>query len=147
MLLATASAIALLSHAPSAAAVECGGAPPADAASPAALYETLRERTDAQLLAMAFAQRPAADCAWVYEVKVLTASGSVVELDFAAQGLGLIGARGPDDDKEVARLVRGLGGNPSTVVTGGGKGEGSGAGASGGRRQRRGRRQFRQRFR
>lgn len=132
MLLATASAIALLCHAPRAVAQACGGAPPADIATPAALYETLRDRTDAQLLAIGFAQQPAADCAWVYEVKMLTTSGSVVELDFTARGLDLIGARGPDNDKEVARLVRGLGGNAGAIVTGGAKGGGSGEGASGG---------------
>jgi hypothetical protein len=87
----------------------------------------LRDRTDAQLLAIGFAQQPAADCAWVYEVKMLTTSGSVVELDFAAKGLDLIGARGPDNDKEVARLVRGLGGNAGAIVTGGAKGGGEGA--------------------
>jgi hypothetical protein len=59
-LLATASAMALLCHVPRAAAQECGGAPPADIATPAALYETLRDRTDAQLLAIGFAQQPAA---------------------------------------------------------------------------------------
>lgn len=130
MLLATASAIALLCGAVPAAAAGCGGAPPSDVASPSALYDTLRDRTDAQLLAIGFVQQPA-DCAWVYEVKVLTVSGSVVELDFAARGLGLIGARGPDDDKEVARLVRGLGGNPTAIVTGNAKDGGNGQGAPG----------------
>lgn len=131
-LLATASAIALLCHVPRAAAQDCSGAPPADIATPAALYETLRDRTDAQLLAIGFAQQPAAACAWVYEVKMLTASGAVVELDFAARGLDLIGARGPENDKEVATLVRGLGGNASTLITGNAKGNGGGPGASGG---------------
>src|SRR5262245_37906183 len=105
LLLATASAVAVLCQVSRAVAVTCGGVPPADVATPAALYEALRDRTDAQLLAIGFAQQPA-DCAWVYEVKMLTTSGSVVELDFDAKGLGLIGARGPDDDKEVARLVQ-----------------------------------------
>lgn len=149
LLLATASAIALLGRVPPAVAVTCGGAPPADVATPAALYETLRDRTDAQLLAIGFAQQPA-DCAWVYEVKMLTTSGSVVELDFDARGLGLIGARGPDDDKEVARLVQGLGGDASAIAngsvndggrnasggeagdSGGGSGSGHGGGGEGG---------------
>lgn len=136
LLLATASAIALLSQVPPAVALTCGGAPPADVATPAALYETLRDRTDAQLLAIGFAQQPA-DCAWVYEVKMLTTSGSVVELDFDAKRLDLIGARGPDDDKEVARLVQGLGGNAATVLNedasnkGRGSGNGQGSGSSG----------------
>lgn len=137
LLLATASAIALLGPVPRAAALPCGGAPPADVATPATLYETLRDRTDAQLLAIGFAQQPA-NCAWVYEVKMLTASGSVVELDFDAKGLDLIGARGPDNDKEVARLVRGLGGTAATVLNdkpddndGGGRGASSGSGSGG----------------
>lgn len=134
LLLATASAIALLSQAPQAVALTCGGAPPADVATPAALYETLRDRTDAQLLAIGFAQQPA-DCAWVYEVKMLTASGAVVELDFDARRLDLIGARGPDNDKEVAKLVRGLGGNAATVLNDDtskkGSGSGGGSGPSG----------------
>ncbi len=146
LLLATASAVALLGPAPRAAALTCGGAPPADVATPAALYETLRDRTDAQLLAIGFAQQPA-DCAWVYEVKMLTTSGAVVELDFDAKSLDLIGARGPDNDKEVAQLVQGLGGDASTIATGSakdggrnpsgagpgvsGSGSGSGSGSSG----------------
>ncbi len=146
LLLATASAVALLGPAPQAAALTCGGAPPADVATPAALYETLRDRTDAQLLAIGFAQQPA-DCAWVYEVKMLTTSGAVVELDFDGKSLDLIGARGPDNDKEVAQLVQGLGGDASTIATGSakdggrnpsgagpgvsGSGSGSGSGSSG----------------
>ena len=135
-LLATASLLALLCQVPSAVALDCAGAadaPPSDIATPAALYETLRDRTDAQLLAIGFRQKPvAAECAWIYEVKMLTASGSVVELDFAAQDLDLIGARGPDNDRDVAKLVHGLGGDASTIITGAAKGDGGGSGVSGG---------------
>lgn len=129
LLLATASVIALLSQVTPAAALTCGGAPPADVATPAALYETLRDRTDAALLAIGFAQQPA-NCVWVYEVKMLTTSGSVVELDFDAKGLDLIGARGPDNDKDLVNLVRGLGGNVSTIVTGNAKDGGRSASGS-----------------
>lgn len=120
-LFATASLLTLLSQMPRAAAQDCAaaGAPPDGITSPAALYETVRDRTDAQLLAIAFLQRPvAAACTWIYEVKLLTSSGAVVELDLSASDLGLIGARGPDNDREVTKLVRGFGGDTSTIITG-----------------------------
>ncbi|HET6620120.1 MAG TPA: hypothetical protein VFG64_09275 [Dongiaceae bacterium] len=120
-LLATASAIALLCEPPGAAAADCApaGAPTAGIASPTMLYDALRARTGAQLLAMDFRRRQVEEeCAWVYEVKVLTASGSVVELDFNADGLGLIGARGPQGDREAVALVERFGGNPSVLDTG-----------------------------
>lgn len=129
ILLATASLLALAGQMPGAEALDCADAPPTDIATPAALYETLRDRTDAQLLAIGFRQRPAAaECAWIYEVKMLTASGSVVELDFGARDLDLIGARGPDNDRDVANLVRGLGGDASTIISAGAGGEGGGDG-------------------
>ena len=120
-LLATVSAIALLCEPSGAAAADCApaGAPPAGIASPTMLYDVLRARTGAQLLAIDFLQRAVEEeCAWVYEVKVLTASGSVVELDFNADGLGLIGARGPQDDREATALVERFGGNPRVLDTG-----------------------------
>jgi hypothetical protein len=148
-LLATASAIALLCEPPGAAAADCApaGAPTAGIASPTMLYDALRARTGAQLLAMDFLRRAVEEeCAWVYEVKVLTASGSVVELDFKADGLGLIGARGPDNDREAAALVERFGGSAALLKAGAkegraavdtsnaasNSGRGSGDGGSGG---------------
>jgi len=145
-LLATASLIALLADIPVAAAEDCAGAaaPPADIATPSMLNDTLRAHTNAQLLAIGFLRKPVEDeCAWIYEVKVLTASGSVVELDFAADGLDLVGARGPDNDRDAAALVKGFGGS-AAVLTSGAKdsggtsdaasngGKGSGGGDDGG---------------
>lgn len=142
-LLATASVIALLAGTLEAAAQDCAGqaTPPADLATPSMLYEALSTRTKAQLLAIGFLRKPVAqDCAWIYEVRMLTASGSVVELDFNAAGLDLIGARGPENDRDAADLVKTLGGD-ATVLTVGTKEEsrskgsnavGSGKGSSGG---------------
>lgn len=123
-LLATASLLALLAGAPEAAAQDCAGqaAPPANLATPSMLYETLSTRTNAQLLAIGFLRKPVAqDCAWIYEVRMLTASGSVVELDFDAAGLDLIGARGPEDDHAAADLVRTLGGDAAVLNAGAAK--------------------------
>lgn len=143
-LLATASLIALLCAMPGAAAGDClkaGAAPPAGIATPTALFDTLRARTSAQLLAMNFLRKPVADaCAWIYEVKVLTASGSVVELDFNADGLDLVGARGPENDRDAAALVARFGGNAAfldpSVKKGsagsGGSGNASNSGKGGG---------------
>ena len=129
-LLATASAIALLAGTPEAAAQDCAGqaTPPADLATPSMLYDTLSTRTNAQLLAIGFLRKPVAqDCAWIYEVRMLTASGSVVELDFNADGLDLIGARGPENDRDAADLVKTLGGD-ATVLTVGTKEDSRGKG-------------------
>lgn len=120
-LLATASLLALLAGAPEAAAQDCTGqaAPPSNLATPSMLYETLSAHTNAQLLAIGFLRKPVAqDCAWIYEVRMLTASGSVVELDFDAAGLELIGARGPEDDHAAADLVRTLGGDAAVLNAG-----------------------------
>jgi uncharacterized membrane protein YgcG len=149
-LLATASLLALLAGAPEAAAQDCAGqaAPPANLATPSMLYETLSTRTNAQLLAIGFLRKTVAqDCAWIYEVRMLTASGSVVELDFDAAGLDLIGARGPEDDHAAADLVRTLGGDAAVLNAGAARvgsrgkdgegagsdeGSGQGSGGSGG---------------
>jgi hypothetical protein len=134
-LLATASLIALLAGTPKAAAQDCGGraTPPADLATPSMLYETLSTRTKAQLLAIGFLRKPVAeDCAWIYEVRMLTASGSVVELDFNADGLDLIGARGPENDRDAADLVKTLGGDAAVLTVGtkeDSRGKGSAAGS------------------
>jgi len=131
-LLATASLIAVLAGMPQAAAEECAGpaAPPSDLATPSMLYETLSSRTKAELLAIGFMRKPVErTCTWVYEVKMLTASGSVVELDFNADGLGLVGARGPDNDRDAADLVKTLGGDTAVLTTGAAKGDSGGRGS------------------
>lgn len=135
-LLATASLIALLAGMPQAAAEDCTAqaAPPANLATPSMVYETLSARTNAQLLAMGFLRKPVDQaCAWIYEVRLMTASGSVVELDFNADGLGVVGARGPQDDRDAADLVKALGGD-ATVLRVGAKenprGKGTAAGSS-----------------
>jgi hypothetical protein len=147
-LLATASLIALLAGMPQAAAEDCSAqaAPPANLATPSMVYETLSARTNAQLLAMGFLRKPVEQsCAWIYEVRLMTASGSVVELDFNADGLGIVGARGPQDDRDAADLVKALGGDAAVLrvgtkedarakgpAAGGSKGSGAGSGGDGG---------------
>jgi hypothetical protein len=119
-LLATASLIALLAERPQAAAEDCAVqmAPPTNLATPSMVYEALSARTNAQLLAMGFLRKPLEErCAWVYEVRLMTASGSVVELDFDADGLDLVGARGPRNDRDAADLVKTLGGNAAILAT------------------------------
>jgi hypothetical protein len=133
-LLATASVIALLAGMPQAAAEDCAAqaAPPANLATPSMVYETLSARTNAQLLAMGFLRKPVDQaCAWIYEVRLMTASGSVVELDFNADGLGIVGARGPQDDRDAADLVKALGGD-ATVLRVGTKEDARGKGAAAG---------------
>jgi hypothetical protein len=130
-LLATASAIALLCATSAATAADCvpAGAPPTGIASPTMLYDALRARTGAQLLAMDFLRGAVEEeCAWVYQVKVLTASGSVVELDFNADGLSLVGARGPQNDREATALVERFGGDVD-LLKAGEKADRSGSGA------------------
>lgn len=133
-MLATASAIALLAAMPDAAAEDCTGqtAPPDNLATPSMVYEALSARTNAQLLAMGFLRKPVAQsCAWIYEVRLMTASGSVVELDFNADGLALVGARGPRNDRDAADLVKSLGGNSAILTTANDGARGKGSGASG----------------
>jgi hypothetical protein len=99
------------------AASDCGSESPARLASPSQLYEKLRAVTNVQLLAVGLLSRQVADkCAWTYEVKVLTASGSVVELEFGAGDLNLVGARGPKNDRDAAALVRSLPGGADLPV-------------------------------
>jgi hypothetical protein len=134
-LLATASLIALLAGMPQAAAEDCAAqaAPPANLATPSMVYETLSARTNAQLLAMGFTRKPVEQsCAWIYEVRLMTASGSVVELDFNADGLELIGARGPQDDRDAAALVKTLGGDAAILTTAREESRGKGSPASSG---------------
>jgi hypothetical protein len=132
-LLATASLIALLAEMPQAAAEDCAAqaAPPANLATPSMVYEALSARTNAQLLAMGFLRKPVEErCAWIYEVRLMTASGSVVELDFDADGLDLVGARGPRNDRDAADLVKTLGGNAAILATSIEDARGKGSGAS-----------------
>ena len=134
-LLATASAVALLAAMPDAAAQDCAGqaAPPVNLATPSMVYEALSARTNAQLLAMGFLRKPVDEaCAWIYEVRLMTASGSVVELDFNADDLSLIGARGPQNDRDAADLVKTLGGNAGILTTAKEEARGKGSGASSG---------------
>ena len=133
VLLATASLIALLAGMPRGAAEECASqaAPPANLATPSMVYEALSARTNAQLLAMGFLRKPVEQsCAWIYEVRLMTASGSVVELDFNADGLALVGARGPQDDRDAADLVKALGGNGAVLTTGATEGDRRGKGSA-----------------
>ena len=99
------------------AASDCGSESPAGLASPSQLYEKLRAVTNVQLLTVGLFSRQVADeCAWTYEVKVLTASGSVVELEFGAGDLTLVGARGPKNDRDAAALVRSLPGGADLPI-------------------------------
>ena len=120
-LLTTVSLAALLAGATAATAQDCAAhaAPPENLATPSMLYDALRTRTSAQLLAIGFVRKPVAeDCDWIYEVRVLTASGSVVELDFNASGLDLVGARGPQNDRDAAALVKNFGGDAGFLTAG-----------------------------
>jgi hypothetical protein len=136
-LLATVSLLALLVDMPSAVAEDCtaAAAPPDDLATPSMLYDTLRSRTNVQLLAIGFLRKPVdEECAWIYEVKVLTASGSVVELDLAADDLDLVGARGPENDRDAAAVVKDFGGDVALLNTDAKKNDrGAGGAASSGK--------------
>jgi hypothetical protein len=116
-LLATVSLLAFGCNYTAMAASDCGSESPARLASPSQLYEKLRAVTNVQLLAVGLLSRQVADeCAWTYEVKVLTASGSVVELEFGAGDLNLVGARGPKNDRDAAALVRSLPGGADLPI-------------------------------
>jgi hypothetical protein len=119
-LLAT-SALTPILPARQARAEECAAAAlPSDVAPPAALYTRLRNSTDADLLAINFDRRVVAKtCAWIYQVKVLTTAGAVVELEFAAKDLNLVGARGPQNDREARDLLKSLGADPALLKEGG----------------------------
>jgi hypothetical protein len=102
-------------------AEECAPAiPPGDIVPPARLYDRLHSSSDADLLAIDFDRRVIAKtCAWVYQVKVLTTAGAVVELDFAAEDLSLVGARGPENDRGARDLLKSLGADPALLKEGG----------------------------
>jgi hypothetical protein len=116
-LLATVSLLAFGCNCTALAADDCGNKSPAWLASPSQLFEKLRAVTNVQLLTVDLLSRQVADeCAWTYEVKVLTASGSVVELEFGAGDLALVGARGPKNDRDAAALVRSLPGGADLPI-------------------------------
>ena len=120
-LLATSALTPILSMR-QAQAEECAAtiAPPSDISTPAKLYDRLRSSTDADLLAIDFDNRViASTCTWVYQVKVLTTAGAVVELDFTAKDLDLVGARGPQNDSGARDLLKSLGADPALLKDGG----------------------------
>ncbi|HEV8259706.1 MAG TPA: hypothetical protein VGQ19_02985 [Burkholderiales bacterium] len=126
-LLATVSLLALGCDGTATAASDCASGPPAQLASPSQLYEKLRAGTNAQLLTIGLLSRTVADtCTWTYEVKVLTASGSIVELEFGAADLNLVGARGPKNDRDTATLVHSFPGGANLPITTSVKSEKSG---------------------
>jgi hypothetical protein len=97
----------MLAGMPQAAAEECAGpaAPPSDLATPSMLYETLSSRTNAELLAIGFIRKPVErTCTWVYEVKMLTASGSVVRL--TSMPMADLDCARADNDRDAADLSR-----------------------------------------
>lgn len=116
---------------------------PSGAAGTSALYGELASNVAAEPLSVDIAALAiSGSCTWVYEVKVLTPTGSVAILDFDLVNLDLKRVRGPAEDPEVARLmerVNGEGGEPAaddpneTAGSGGdGSGADGGAGSSGG---------------
>ena len=121
-LLATVSLLTLGCGWTALAASDCASGPPAKLASPSQLFERLRTATNVQLLTIGLLSRQAAgECDWTYEVKMLTASGSVVELEFGAGDLNLVGASGPANDRDAAALVRSFPGGANLPITGGGR--------------------------
>ncbi len=89
----------------SARAGDCAGGTPGGAAGTAALYGELASSVSAEPLAVAIAQRTiGGTCTWVYEVRVLTVSGSVAVLDFDLVDLDLKRVIGPQSDPEIATL-------------------------------------------
>lgn len=91
-------------------AQECAaGANPPDAAGTSALYGELAESVSAEPLSVDITARAiGGSCTWVYEVKVLTAKGSVALLDFDLVDLGLRHVEGAADDPEIAKLYERL---------------------------------------
>ena len=142
-LLATVSLLSLGWSCTAIAVADCGNVSPTLLASPSQLYEKLRTVTNIQLLTIDLLSRQVADkCTWTYEVKVLTASGSVVELEFGARDLALVGARGPKNDRDATALVHSFPGGAdlpiissarpdrSSLPTSGTRSEGNGKGGN-----------------
>ena len=91
---------------------ECAAtAGPTGAAGTSALYGELAATVSAEPLSVDItAQSIGGSCVWVYEVKVLTVSGSVALLDFDLVDLDLRRVQGPSEDPDVAKLMSRLGG-------------------------------------
>ncbi|MBK8159324.1 MAG: hypothetical protein IPK59_11375 [Rhodospirillaceae bacterium] len=91
---------------------ECAAAAgPAGAAGTSALYGELAATVSAEPLSVDItAQAIGGSCVWVYEVKVLTVSGSVALLDFDLVDLDLKRVQGPAEDPDIAKLMTRLDG-------------------------------------
>lgn len=92
-------------------ASDCGPASgPSGAAGTSALYGELARSVSAEPLSVDITARSiGGSCAWVYEVKVLTAAGSVALLDFDLVDLSLRHVDGPVNDPDIAKLYDRLG--------------------------------------
>ena len=87
------------------------GASPAGAAGISALYGELANTVSAEPLSVDITARAIGGaCTWVYEVKILTPSGSVALLDFDLVDLDLRHVDGPPSDPDIARLIDRVGG-------------------------------------
>jgi len=85
-------------------------------ASPSDLFQQIRGKTDAQVLNIGMVQQTSQDsCVWVYDVRLLTKTGAVIEVDFAAADLAVLGAEGPDGDTSTATLLRAFGVNAAGI--------------------------------
>lgn len=98
-------------------ATDCQSAPTDSAiAPPGVLFQQIRTKTDAQMLNINVAQRTNQDgCIWIYDVRLLTTTGAVVELDYAAATLAIVAVRGPAGDTAAATLLQALGVAPSQI--------------------------------
>ena len=119
------------------------GASPSGAAGTSALYGELASSVSAEPLSVDItAKAIGGTCTWVYEVKVLTVSGTVALLDFDLVDLDLKHVEGSLDDPEVAKLMERLKGRDSiaddgpdtgqSADDGGGDGSGDGGESGGG---------------
>jgi len=107
-------ALAILVQTGTGFAAECPTASVEKAlASPSDLFQQIRSKTDAQVLSIGMVQQHASqdNCVWVYDVRLLTKTGAVVEVNFAATDLAVLGAEGPDGDTSAATMLRAFGVN------------------------------------
>lgn len=85
-------------------------------ASPSELFQQIRGKTDAQVLNIGMLQQTSQDkCIWIYDVRLLTAAGAVVDVNFAATDLAVLGAEGPDGDSSAAALLNAFGLNTAGI--------------------------------
>jgi hypothetical protein len=128
---------------PSGAGTSGAGAAPSGAAGTSALYGELASSVNAEPLSVDItAKAIGGTCTWVYEVKVLTVSGTVALLDFDLVDLDLKQVEGSMDDPEVAKLMdrlkdgndiaNGTPGNSQSAGDGSNDGNSSGNGSEGG---------------